>query len=219
MAKGRNTFSNRTLTGLILGSNWTRDVPLGFQARTIPGVTPAHEFGTDGKGSGDGRGATVFDVWRKTEIGGGIVVEQAAGFKVYSKKDLPTAPVITTGTNKHIEAVVKAVEDGTPIPLIILVNIKGTDRWFAACYDLADLVSKFGIQQATKGRGKGRGQGKAVVVGTKAQNQRYTPKFGAEKIYHYEYIYLAVNIKVAGVEWVEVDIDTFDWEAHVGTYL
>ena len=120
----RSAFSASILDLLVEGTPFTRDVPLGFQSRTLPGVTPAHEYGTSGKGTGKGRGAPVLDVYSDSyEIAPGIVGEASAGFKIGKTAKLPTAPVVTTGNPSHVDAVIEAAKSGTPLAMIFAITM------------------------------------------------------------------------------------------------
>lgn len=201
----RFSFSNETLDSMLstLGQGWTRDVPLGFQARIFPGITPAHE------GTGRGRGAAVFDVWRETVIGG-LKVEQAASFKITQGDRPPRAPAVSKGTDRHIESVIAGMMEN-PLGLICLHHNPADNSWKFCALELSALLADHGIESATVGRGKGKGSGKVLTVGDSSVRS----PAGAT----YTYTVLSVNVKAAGAEWRDLD-DPIGWDfaPYVSTY-
>jgi len=196
----RKVFSDDTLSALIcMNPGWTRDIPMQVQVRLFPGITPAYEFGANGKGSGRGRGAPVLDLYRAEEIAPGLMDERIWGCKIYNaKRRVPTAPIVTTGKQEHVQTVIDAAERGTSIPMLVLCRIG--DQWFQAVYDLGALIRRFGVQPAHKGRGKGRGQGHPVSMGE--SHVTYQPRIGPRKVYTYWNI--SVNISRAGIAWEQI---------------
>lgn len=202
----RASFSNKVIQSLIAGTEWTRDIPLGAQSRVLRGITPAHE-------SDHGRGAPFFDIWRRASLRSAMETgshDEMVSFKVGKGKYLPAAPPLTIGNDRHVQAVLEAAQNGTRMPVVVL-HLKG-DTWFYASFDLAKMVSRFGLERAAQGRGKGRGQGKPVVWGDKIQRTRVKNKAGNVKTYEYAYRYLAVNIKAAGIQWHEIGSTLDGWD-------
>jgi len=199
---GSNPAIQELLSGPY-GHGWTTDVPLGFQARVMPGVTPARE-------SAGGRGAVFFDVFKGEGAGYG----RALSLKIDdgTKKGLGSfgTVTLTVGTFAHCQAVINAAESGRPLPVLVLVRI--VDGWAWAAFDVSDILALNGIDRPHEGQGKGRGCGKAgVLMGTKVQRSK------AGKIY--EYVSLSVNLKGNGIEWGKIStLDGFDWAQHSAAY-
>ncbi len=207
----RGQFSSDVMDRMVGRDGWTRDVPLGFQRDIFPGITPARE-------SVGGRGAVYFDVWRRTQVGG-LLVDQAAGFKVVTDLKKNNTMILTKGTLAHVEAIAEAASSGAyPLPVIVLSA--RNDQWIATSFDLCKLVREHGIQRATEGQGKGRGKANVVSYGETIQTTRKKDKSGGIREYKYNYLYLQVNIASADLDYQVVDHPSvWDFSGLCGTYL
>jgi hypothetical protein len=202
----RRSFSNEVQDRLIRNTNWVSDVPMGFQARYLPGVTPTAE-------SRDGRGAPIWDIFCQER--GGVV--RALGLKIGQGKPSSHGTVsVTTGTMAHCEAILNAAFSGTPMRQVCYLWDKEACQWWVTEFDLSEIAA-IRVAYAAKGQGNRSGDKSGVLI-CNATRSYTSKKSGQETVY--EYTSLTVNAAANGVAFRKIaDLHDYDWQANAPWYV
>lgn len=155
----RFSFSNDTLEQMILDSGdprFTRNVPASIVRELFPFQDDNGYLVKFAKESDSGRGIPFVDLYHpELSITGcpDLMTDRVWSFKISRQKKNPSNAQLTTGTERHIEGVLKGIANSNMLVPLVLLNYDGVSWWKCEFDDCGEIFRTIEPIRNSKRRG------------------------------------------------------------------